>query len=163
MVTVQRIFAENTESGNWNRRRRDEGEKMAMCKKNGDSADVCTANAAGKYNHCRRRVKSSSSKPSYSEPVRKLAKCKIKSLKSRKKKATLKWGKVKDAYWYEVCFSTKRNAGGKKRAVYGTSFTTPKLKKGKVYYFKVRAYGYPGNGSTSAYSAWSAVKKVRIK
>ncbi len=32
---------------------------MAMCKKkNGDSADVCTANAAGKYNHCRRRVKS---------------------------------------------------------------------------------------------------------
>jgi len=107
--------------------------------------------------------KPSSSKPSYSEPVRKLAKCKIKSLKSRKKKATLKWGKVKDAYWYEVCFSTKRNAGGKKRTVYGTSFTTPKLKKGKVYYFKVRAYGYPGNGSTSAYSAWSAVKKVRIK
>ena len=135
MVTVQRIFAENTESGNWNRRRRDEGEKMAMCKKNGDSADVCTANAVGKYNHCRRRVKSSSSKPSYSEPVRKLAKCKIKSLKSRKKKATLKWGKVKDAYWYEVCFSTKRNAGGKE--AYGVRYELydAKTKKRKSLLF----------------------------
>ena len=94
--------------------------------------------------------------------MRKLAKCKIKSPKSRKKKATLKWGKVKDAYWYEVCFSTKRNAG--ERSVrYGTSFTTPKLKRKKFIILKVRAYGYPGNGSTSAYRRMECGEKVRIK
>ncbi len=68
--------------------------------------------------------------------MRKLAKCKIKSLKSRKKKATLKWGKVKDAYWYEVCFSTKRNAGKEAYGVARYELYDAKTKKEKFIILK---------------------------
>lgn len=74
------------------------------------------------------------------------------------KKATsvqLKWNRSSNAKGYEVYYSTAQNAGYKRLAVLQggtrTSFVASKLKAGKAYYFKVRAY----NGNKK--SAFSAV------
>ncbi len=106
-------------------------------------------------------TKPSVTNPTVTEKPKKPGTCKVKSLRSKKKKATLKWGKVKNAYRYEVRYSTKKNANGKKYKTSKTSFTTPKLKKGKTYYFKVRACSK--KGQKTAWGNWSKVKKVKIK
>ena len=87
------------------------------------------------------------------------AKAKITSIKNVKgKKAQVKFKKVKGAIVYQVVYSTKKNfKSAKKVKVTKTSCTLKKLKKGKTYYVKVRAYNSYG------YGAYSAVKKVKIK
>ena len=106
-------------------------------------------------------TKPSVTNPTVSAKPKKPGTCKVKSLRSKKKKAILKWGKVKNAYRYEVRYSTKKNANGKKYKTSKTSFTTPKLKMGKTYYFKVRACSK--KGQKTAWGNWSKVKKVKIK
>lgn len=88
---------------------------------------------------------------------------KISSAKnSAKKTAKVTWKKATGASRYELYFSTKKTKGYKK-AYTGTklSYTKKSLKKGKTYYFKVRAYRTV-NGK-KIYGSYSSPKSVKIK
>lgn len=78
-----------------------------------------------------------------------------------RKKATLKWNKVKGATGYTICYKTGSKASWKTlKKVKGTSFTKKKLRSGKTYIFTVKAYKtYKGKTYTSDFKA----KKVTIK
>ncbi|MBE5941564.1 MAG: hypothetical protein E7264_03375 [Lachnospiraceae bacterium] len=94
------------------------------------------------------------------------SKTKIKSIKSSKKKVTLKWKKVSGANGYYIYRSTSKKGTYKKVATIkkGTTvkYTDKKgLKKKKTYYYKIVAYK-KANGITAT-SADSAVKKVKVK
>ena len=75
--------------------------------------------------------------------------------KAGKKKASVSWKKVTGAKKYEVYRSAKKKSGYKKVSTVKTNKLTDKkkLKKGKKYYYKVRAV----NGKSK--SAFSAVKQ----
>ena len=94
-----------------------------------------------------------------------LTKPAIKSLTAGKKKATVKWGRVTGASGYVIYRSTKKSSGYKavKTITRGgtVSFTNKKLKKGKRYYFKIRAYRTVSG--KRVYSTYSAVKSVKVK
>ena len=85
--------------------------------------------------------------------------------KADKKKAALSWKKVSGADGYKVYRATK--AKGTYKAVktinrsYTVKFTNKKLKKGKTYYFKVKAYKKV-NGK-KVYSGYSKTVKVKAK
>lgn len=79
--------------------------------------------------------------------------------------AKLTWKKLSGASGYEVYRSTKKSGkyekigtvtSGKK-----TSYTDKKVKIGKTYYYKVRAY--KKSGSTKLYNPYSSVKSAKIK
>lgn len=75
------------------------------------------------------------------------------------------WKKMKGVNGYQViCGTNKKCTKGKKTvnvSASAKSATIKKLKKGKTYYFKVRAYKkYNGE---KFYGAWSKAKKVKIK
>lgn len=60
-----------------------------------------------------------------------------------KNKVTIKWNKVKGANGYEIYMSTKKSKGYKKIKTVSSKklkYTKSGLKKGKKYYFKVKAY-----------------------
>ena len=80
---------------------------------------------------------------------------------SAKKTAKVTWKKATGATGYELYFSTKKSKGYKK-AYTGTklSYTKKSLKKGKTYYFKVRAYRTV-NGK-KLYGSYSSPKSVKI-
>lgn len=81
-----------------------------------------------------------------------------------KKEVKLSWKKVKNADGYVICM---KNGTGKYKAVKTiangktVSYTKKNLKKGRTYYFKVRAY-HKVNGQ-KVYGSYSSVKKVKIK
>ena len=87
------------------------------------------------------------------------------TVSSKKKKAFLKWKKNSKATGYEIYRATKKNGKYKKirtiKKASAATFTDSKVKKGKTYYYKVRAYktvkGNKANGK------FSAVRKVKIK
>jgi len=87
------------------------------------------------------------------------------TVSSKKKKAFLKWKKNSKATGYEIYRATKKNGKYKKirtiKKAFAVTFTDSKVKKGKTYYYKVRAYktvkGNKANGK------FSAVRKVKIK
>mgnify|MGYP002088802342 CR=1 FL=1 len=89
----------------------------------------------------------------------------LKSAKVKGKKVTLKWKKNSKATGYEIYRATKKNGKYKKirtiKKASAVTFTDSKVKKGKTYYYKVRAYktvkGNKANGK------FSAVRKVKIK
>ena len=86
--------------------------------------------------------------------------------KSASKKVTITWKKVTKATGYEVYRATSRNGKYKKIATIKKNSTvkytdSKGLKKGKTYYYKVRAY--KKSGSKTYYSAYSAVKSVKVK
>ena len=89
----------------------------------------------------------------------------LKSAKVKGKKVTLKWKKNSKATGYEIYRATKKNGKYKKirtiKKASAATFTDSKVKKGKTYYYKVRAYktvkGNKANGK------FSAVRKVKIK
>lgn len=79
-----------------------------------------------------------------------------------KKQVKLTWKKVKGAKGYTVYKATKKN--GKYKAVKTTTslkYTVKKLKKGKTYYFKVRAYKM--NKGKKLYGKYSKIKKAKAK
>lgn len=104
---------------------------------------------------------------SYSSAVKvstKLAKVTLSSLKSSKKtQATVKWKEVTGAAKYEVQYSTSSKFITSKTATTGktSSTTLKKLKSKKTYYVRVR--GYKELSGKKVYSAWSSVKKVKVK
>lgn len=87
------------------------------------------------------------------------AKGKVVSVKNVKgKKAKVKVKAVQGAIVYQITYSAKKNfAGAKNVKTASTSCVLKKLKKGKTYFVKVRAYNSYG------YGAYSAAKKVKIK
>ncbi|MCR5195155.1 MAG: leucine-rich repeat protein [Pseudobutyrivibrio sp.] len=95
-----------------------------------------------------------------------LGKVKLKKIKAGKKKATVKWNKVKGASGYIIQMSLKKKKGYKKVALIKSgkkvSYVKKKLKRKKTYYFKVRAYGTNTSGN-KIYSKWSSPKKVKVK
>ena len=99
------------------------------------------------------------------QTVSKPAKVTKLTVTSKKKKVTLKWKKNSKATGYEIYRATKKNGKYKKirtiKKASAATFTDSKVKKGKTYYYKVRAYktvkGNKANGK------FSAVRKVKIK
>lgn len=103
---------------------------------------------------------------SYLYEYEKPGKVKLSSVKNVKgKKAKVTWKKIKGVKGYEiVCGTNKKCTKGKKTVTASASSkskTIKKLKIGKTYYFKIRAYKVVGE--TKLYGAWSKVKKVKIK
>ena len=98
-----------------------------------------------------------SAKPSLTKPKLKL--------KKGVEKATVKWNKVAGANGYKIYRSVKKGSGYKcvKTIKKGSTlkYVNKKLKGGKKYYYKVRAYKTV-NGK-KVYSAYSKVKSVKAK
>lgn len=92
-----------------------------------------------------------------------LTKAKIVSVKSVSEKGVkITWNKVRTAKGYQIKYSTKKNMTDAKTATSGSlSKKITKLKSGKRYYFKVRAYK-TADGSR-IYGGWSSVKSVKVK
>ena len=92
-----------------------------------------------------------------------LTKAKIVSVKSVSEKGIkITWNKVRTAKGYQIKYSTKKNMTVAKTVTSGAlSKKITKLKSGKRYYFKVRAYK-SADGSR-IYGGWSSVKSVKVK
>ena len=92
-----------------------------------------------------------------------VAKVKGLSVKAQKgKKAKMSWKKVSGAAGYEVVYSTdkKFKKGTKKIATKKTAYTAKKLKKGKKYYVRIRAWKKNAAGK-KVYGSYSSVKKFK--
>lgn len=94
----------------------------------------------------------------------------IKKLTPKKKALKVAWKKVSGAEGYEIKLATNKKFTKDKRTVKvkkgsATSKTIKKLKSGKKYYVKIRAYknvtidGY----TVTANGAWSKVKSKKVK
>ncbi|MCI8645580.1 MAG: fibronectin type III domain-containing protein [Firmicutes bacterium] len=93
-------------------------------------------------------------------PVKKTLKTPVVTVKAGKKYAKISWKKVAGAKGYQVYRATSKNGTYKKIATVSAkklSVKATKLKSGKKYYFKVRAY------ANSVKSSYSKVKAVKIK
>ena len=81
------------------------------------------------------------------------------------KKLNVQWKKVSGASGYELQYATKSNfkRGVSKKGISSkkTSATYTKLKKGKTYYVRMRAY-VKVNGK-KVYGSWSSKKSIKIK
>ena len=103
-----------------------------------------------------------------SQTVTAPSKVTLSSAKNIKKKSLLiKWKKLKGVSGYEVQYALNKKFTKSKKSKTLTSaskvsFTVKKLKRGKTYYVRVRAYN-KGTGGSKAYGKWSKVKKVKIK
>lgn len=103
---------------------------------------------------------------SYVYEYEKPGKVKLSSVKNVKgKKAKVTWKKIKGVKGYEIVYGlNKKCTKGKKNvkaSASSKSKTIKKLKKGKTYYFKIRAYKIVED--IKIYGTWSNVKKVKIK
>jgi hypothetical protein len=88
----------------------------------------------------------------------------LKVSSTAKTKATLSWTNVSGESGYQIYYSTDKSGDYKKLTNVGadkTKSTATKLKSGKTYYFKVRAYKKV-DGKT-IYGSFSSVKSVKIK
>lgn len=88
------------------------------------------------------------------------------SAKAGKKKVTVKWTALDGAEGYVVYRSLKKNKGFKAvktiKKAKTVKFTDKKVKKGKKYFYKVRAYKmYDGNKLFGAYS--KVLKTAKVK
>lgn len=86
-------------------------------------------------------------------------KAKIKSIKKRK----IKLERIANASGYKIQWSTKKNfkKNTKTKVIKRTNYKLKKLKKGKKYFIRCRAYRKV-NGET-VHTQWSKIKKIRIK
>ena len=122
----------------------------------GKAVVTVTAPASGNYTVAKRKVVITV-KPK--KPM-------IRTLKSRSAaKVNLSWEKVSKAGGYQVRYSMSKSMKSAKmirmNGVGKTSSTLKKLKKGKKYYFQVRAY--KKLGKNMYYSEWSNKKSVKVK
>jgi hypothetical protein len=100
------------------------------------------------------------------KPIKTPSKVKWAKCKGGKKKASLKWKKTANATGYQIQQSFNKKTGyyTVKKITKGTTvkFTVKKLKKKKVYWFKIRAFAQDAKG-TVKYGKWSKPKKVKTK
>ena len=89
---------------------------------------------------------------------------KVKNYKYKKNSFTVSWKKVSKARGYQVQIATnqKFRKNKKTRNSYGRSYVFSKLKAGKTYYVRVRAYVYDDNYK-KIYGSWSKTKKIKMK
>jgi Rieske Fe-S protein len=89
----------------------------------------------------------------------------LKSVKrSRKGSIKVSWAKVSDASGYELQYSTSskfKGAKTKKISKAKTTYTLKKLKSGKIYRVRIRAYKIAEG--KKVYGSYSKVRKVRVK
>ena len=82
-----------------------------------------------------------------------------------KQSLTVKWAKRAEATGYELQYALKSSFTGSKTVKIQknttVSTTIGKLKTGKVYYIRLRAYKTAGN--KTFYSAWSKAKSVKVQ
>ena len=94
----------------------------------------------------------------------KVAKASLTSAKnSKSKQILLKYKKVSGAKGYEISYSTdkKFKKAVTKKNTAKTSYTISKLKKGKIYYVRIRAYRMDSTGK-KVYGKYSSMKKVKV-
>ena len=94
----------------------------------------------------------------------KVAKASLTSAKnSKSKQILLKYKKVSGAKGYEISYSTdkKFKKAVTKKNTAKTSYTISKLKKGKIYYVRIRAYKMDSKGK-KVYGKYSSMKKVKV-
>lgn len=85
---------------------------------------------------------------------------KLKNVKGKKIKVT--YNSVSSADGYQIVYSAnKKFKNSKKNTVNKTTKTISKLKKGKTYYVKVRAYKL--SSGTKKFGDFSGVKRIKIK
>lgn len=88
----------------------------------------------------------------------------LKKLKTSKKSVTVSWKKI-SCSGYQIEYSTNKSFKKSKKVFCKSSKTTSKkikkLKKGKKYYFRVRAYKTVNGKKT--YGSWSAKKSIKCK
>ena len=93
-----------------------------------------------------------------------VSKPKLSSVTAGTLKAAVKWTK-KSVTGYEIQYATSSSFKSAKTVKISKSSTVSRtiknLKKGKTYYFRIRAYKNTADGV--CYSAWSAKKSVKIK
>lgn len=86
------------------------------------------------------------------------------SLINGSKKVTIKWNSLKShgAQGYEIYRSTRNNGKYSKiKSTTGTTYTNTGLKKGKKYYYKIRAYRVVKG--KKIYSKYSSIKSIKSK
>ena len=94
----------------------------------------------------------------------KVAKASLTSAKnSKSKQILLKYKKVSGAKGYEISYSTdkKFKKAVTKKNTAKTSYIISKLKKGKIYYVRIRAYKMDSTGK-KVYGKYSSMKKVKV-
>ena len=94
----------------------------------------------------------------------KVAKASLTSAKnSKSKQILLKYKKVSGAKGYEISYSTDKKFKKvvTKKNTAKTSYTISKLKKGKIYYVRIRAYKMDSMGK-KVYGKYSSMKKVKV-
>ena len=127
--------------------------------KSGETTIYATTDNLSYWTGCYVQVKKASTN-SRNISVSKTVIKKVSALK--KKKALIKYKKVKGASNYQVQYSMKKNfAGAKTKTAKGNSLKVSGLKVTKKYYFRVRVCKKV-NGKTY-YSGWSNVKSVKAK
>lgn len=78
-------------------------------------------------------------------------------------KLKIKWKKVPGADGYEIRYAANKKVRKPKRKTTGSkTLTVKKLKKGKTYYVKIRAYRTDSAGK-KVYGAYSKTRKVKIE
>ena len=93
-----------------------------------------------------------------------VAKASLTSAKnSKSKQILLKYKKVSGAKGYEISYSTDKKFKKvvTKKNTAKTSYTISKLKKGKIYYVRIRAYKMDSTGK-KVYGKYSSMKKVKV-
>lgn len=97
--------------------------------------------------------------------VKPLRVVKLKVKKSSKRSVKISWKKQKNVSGYEVYRSTKKNKSFKKITTLKKAgkviYVNKKLKKGKTYYYKVRAYKVVSG--KKVYGKFSTIKKIKFK
>ncbi len=90
-----------------------------------------------------------------------LAPQKSKATKVKSTSIKVTWQKVSGASGYEIYSSTsKKGKFTKIKTTKSLSYTKSGLKKGKTYYYKIRAYRVVGK--TKVYSSWSTLTNKRL-
>lgn len=152
---------------------REEAEKaLAEAQKKAAEAQTALAQAKKNYEEAAEALKkaqeaagqqATGSGASETESVKKAVQSK--PVSKKKKQAQISWKQVEGASGYEVQYSLKSNMKGAvtKKVTSGskTKLILKKLKSGKKYYVRVRAYKQ-ADGKT-VYGSYSSKKKVRIK
>lgn len=85
------------------------------------------------------------------------------TLKSKStKKIKVSFKKITGAAGYQIYYGTSKTfTKAKKKIVYKTNTTIPGLKRGKVYYVKVRAF--QKKDGSRVYGSFSKTKKIKVK